>query len=255
MHEITKLSKRYSITVIEDAACAMGSKIGEKMAGAFGAAACFSFHPRKLITTGEGGMIVTQDGGIAKRLRVLRDHGANMTDHDRHLKGFGDLPDFNQLGYNYRMTDIQGALGTSQMAKIRSIMEQRTTLAETYNEMLNSLSWLVPPNSPGGTRHTYQSYVCRLEIDDKDPQRVGQVRNSLMSHLDKAGVSSRPGTHAVHLLGYYSRKYRLSPEDYPNARMAHHNSITLPLFPGMTQEEQQYVVETLFKFEPCQSHH
>jgi dTDP-4-amino-4,6-dideoxygalactose transaminase len=195
-------------------------------------------------------MVVTQDEGIAKRLRVLRDHGADMTDHDRHTDGVGDLPDFNHLGYNYRMTDIQGALGTSQMAKIQGIMNQRTALAEAYNGLLNNLPWLVPPNCPEGYIHTYQSYVCRLEIDDENPQRMGKIRNSLMNHLDKAGVSSRPGTHAVHLLGFYSRKYRLLPEDYPNARMAHHNTITLPLYPGMTQEEQQYVVETLSTFRP-----
>lgn len=250
MPSIIELSERHSLSVIEDAACALGSTIQGRLAGSFGLAGCFSFHPRKIITTAEGGMIVTRDEYLAKSLRILRDHGAETSDHARHHAKDGEMPSFNHLGYNYRMTDIQGALGNSQMAKIQKIIDTRRGLARAYNQILQDIPWLKTPLCPDGCIHTYQSYVCSLQLEGAKPVKIGKVRNGLMKHLKEAGISSRPGTHAVHLLGYYHRKYSLRPQDFPNSRMAHHNTIALPLYPGMTNGEQLRVAEAISSFKP-----
>jgi dTDP-4-amino-4,6-dideoxygalactose transaminase len=250
MESLLRLAERYSLAVIEDAACALGASIRGIQAGAFGLAGCFSFHPRKLITTGEGGMVVTRDEGMVRRLRVLRDHGADVSDLSRHASGQGEMPEFDCVGYNYRMTDIQGALGCSQMAKLPRILEERRRLAEGYRGLLGDIPWLRPPACPEGFLHTYQSFVCRIQAAGREPQETGRIRSSLMTHLEKAGISSRPGTHAVHLLGYYRRRYGLRPEHCPEAWRAHHDSITLPLYAGMTHEEQMRVAEALREFRP-----
>ena len=250
MPKIEKLCTKHAIDVIEDAACALGSRLERRAAGTFGLAGCFSFHPRKIITTGEGGMVVTGSESMAQRLRILRDHGAEMSDHQRHSQKNGGLPDFNCLGYNYRMTDFQGALGQAQMSKLSRIIEERISIAEAYNRMLKDIPWLAPPRSPDGSVHTYQSYVCRIGDRDSTPHKAARLRQSLMKHLNTADISSRPGTHSVHQLGYYSRKYGYRPEDYPNAWMAHNSAITLPLYPGTTRHEQEFVVETIFCFDP-----
>ena len=250
MAPIQRICEKYSMTIIEDAACAIGSFIDRKSAGSFGSTACFSFHPRKVITTGEGGMVVTGDKKTATQLKVLRDHGAEISDHARHTGSVGELPEFNKLGYNYRMTDIQGALGTAQMAKLPDILMMRKALARTYKQMLSDIPWLSPPTCPKGYTHTYQSYVCRIEIEDHSPQDLGKIRSTLMKHLDDKGVAARPGTHAVHFLGYYRGKYGLLPDHCPNALKAHHNAITLPLYPGMTEKEQTYVVRSISQFKP-----
>lgn len=248
MTNILRLGQEHSLIVIEDAACALGSNIQGKAPGSFGLTACFSFHPRKVITTGEGGMVVTQDEKIATHLRILRDHGADTSDHSRHLSKQGELPEFNHLGYNYRMNDIQGALGKSQMNKLPRIIKERKRLAESYNSLLEGISWLRMPSSPDGYIHTYQSYVCQLDADSRTASEIGKIRSALMNHLAKQGISTRPGTHAVHQLGYYKKKYSLSVDQYPNAWMAHNNTITLPLYVGMNPAEQEYVVETISNF-------
>ncbi|MBN1103517.1 MAG: DegT/DnrJ/EryC1/StrS family aminotransferase [Deltaproteobacteria bacterium] len=250
MPEILKVADRYSLTVIEDAACALGSSVQDQSAGTFGLAGCFSFHPRKLITTGEGGMVVTNDESMAHRLRILRDHGAQSSDHNRHLRGQGEMPDFEDVGYNYRMTDIQGALGCSQMGKLFHIIKERRRLAEAYAGLFANVPWLRLPAAPEGFQHTYQSFVCRVSIKGLSVPETGKMRNSLMRSLAEAGISSRPGTHAVHLLGYYRRRYGFHPEDFPEAWLAHHNTITLPLYPGMTEQEQDAVAAAVRGFIP-----
>jgi perosamine synthetase len=248
MHAVVKLAERYSFMIIEDAACSLGSSVGGVPAGTFGLAGCFSFHPRKLITTGEGGMIVAKDDETARRLRILRDHGAETSDLSRHGSHQGELPNFEVVGYNYRMTDIQGALGCSQMAKLPHIVSERIRAAKEYHQLLVNLSWLRLPSCPDGYVHTYQSFVCRIDIEGMDAHGARRIRNALMAHLARAGVASRPGTHAVHLLGYYQRRYGLRPEDFPNSTMAHCNTIALPIYAGITHGEQVRVAEAISSF-------
>lgn len=250
MGEIVRISREHPLTIIEDAACALGSSINGESPGHFGHSACYSFHPRKVVTTGEGGMAVTRDEHTAKNLRILRDHGAEKTDHQRHLQRDDYLPEFNQPGFNYRMTDIQGALGECQMKKLSDILKSRHELAKNYDMGFAEVPWLKTPKRPEGYVHSYQSYVCRIVPEKKSVEEVSGIRDSLFKHLRRAGVSAVPGTHAVHQLGYYRKKYQLKAEQYPNAWLAHNNTVTLPLYPEMTEEIQNHVIKTVLKFNP-----
>lgn len=262
METINRLAEGFDLKVVEDAACALGAERESHHAGTEAIAGCFSLHPRKAITTGEGGMIVTRDAQIADTLRKLRDHGASKTDLERHMAQGGSLlPNYDILGFNYRMTDIQGALGVTQMAKLESILDGRQAAAQRYSKLLRNQRVLRPQTVPGGYHHAYQSYVCLFvpegydalhqAINRSDWQRIEQWnkhRNLLMAHLESQGISVRQGTHAVHTLGYYQRKYGLRPADFPNAFAADRLSVTLPLYHDMTPSDQQRVTDEISSF-------
>lgn len=251
MTAIMKLANQYNLFVIEDAACALGSFYGTAQAGTMGDAGCFSFHPRKSITTGEGGMLVTGNPKVAAKISVLRNHGAAISDLDRHKKGGYLLPAFDTLGYNYRMTDIQAAIGIEQMKKLDWIIEQRIKKARKYDAALGDIECLQTPYIPKGCRHTYQSYVVTLRdaqrknLSLEDTKKLFGVRNNIMARLEKRGIATRQGTSAVHMLGYYCTKYKLNSVDFPCSFLADQLTITLPLYPQMTAEEQNYVIENL----------
>jgi perosamine synthetase len=250
MKGILEIAQKYGLRVIEDAACGLGSFYGEKHVGTFGDAGCFSFHPRKAITTGEGGMITTNDREMMVTFRSLRDHGASKTDLVRHVDLGGSLlPEFNQLGFNYRLTDIQGALGAAQMKNASRIIAARIAKAERYHQSLGEEEWLKIPECPVGYIHSYQSYVGLLNLSRKpNVQEVlllSQKRNRMMEQLGSKGIAVRQGTHAVHALGYYREKYRLKPEDCINSFIAEQLSITLPLYVQMTDDEQDFVIQEL----------
>lgn len=247
MSEIDAIARRHGLLVVEDAACGFGSRYHGRHVGTLGHAGCFSFHPRKAITTGEGGMITCDDDALAERLRRLRDHGAAMTDLQRHLGArpylLADHPD---AGYNQRMTDIQGALGSAQMDRAVEIVRERQRLAARYDAAFADLHWLRTPVHCDGLEHGYQSYPCLFQPEPITPEsipRINQQRNAWMDELQRSGVSTRPATHAVHMLKFYREKYRLLPQDFPNAWAANDCSISLPLFHGMTEAEQDHVVE------------
>ena len=256
MESINAIAKRHNLWVVEDAACGFGASFQGQHVGTFGNTGCFSFHPRKAITTGEGGMITTNDDQLAEKLRRLRDHGAAMTDLQRHLgpKPFL-LSDHPDAGYNQRMTDLQAALGVAQMQRANEIVTERKSLAAAYNSAFSDLSWIRTPVAPTDYSHGYQSYPCLFEPDEilnaiqKADQRllndVKDRRNRWMDQLQRQGISTRPATHAVHMLSYYREKYKLIPEDFPNAQAANDCSISLPLFHGMKTEEQIYVINTV----------
>jgi perosamine synthetase len=254
MDPIKAFAKQYKLWVVEDAACGFGSRYQGQHVGTLGHTGVFSFHPRKAITTGEGGMITTQDDELAAKLRRLRDHGAAMSDLQRH---FGARPyllaDHPEAGYNQRMTDLQAALGSAQMDRASEIIAERKRLAVRYDEAFSSLEWLKTPSKVHGYDHGYQSYPCLFEperlksaakkIAVAEIKILNEARNSWMDQLQQLGISTRPATHAVHMLSFYQQKYSLKPEDFPNAFAANDCSISLPLFHGMTQEEQDYVIE------------
>jgi dTDP-4-amino-4,6-dideoxygalactose transaminase len=239
MEPILKLAEKYNLAVIEDAACAVGSLYKDKHAGTFGALGCFSFHPRKPITTGEGGMIITDEADIAAQVEAMRSHGATVSDLERHKKGAFILPEHNILGYNYRMTDLQGAIGVQQLNKLDWILKRRIELAHKYDKAFEEIEGLTAPFVPEGYRHTYQSYVTLIE--DSSPVS----RDELALRLKSKGIDTRQGTHAVHALGYYKQKYNLSEQDYPMAWKADRQSLTLPLYPQMAEEEQEYVINSV----------
>jgi perosamine synthetase len=246
MNEVNQIAKQYGLWVVEDAACGFGSRYHGHHVGTLGHTGCFSFHPRKAITTGEGGMITTNDDALAEKLRRLRDHGAAMTDLQRHLGArpylLADHPD---AGYNQRMTDLQAALGAAQMDRAADIITERQRLAAVYDVAFANLSWLKTPVHMAGSEHGYQSYPCLFQPELITPEsvpRINKARNDWMDRLQQVGISTRPATHAVHMLTFYREKYGLKPSDYPNAYAANDCSISLPLFHGMTDEEQNFVI-------------
>jgi perosamine synthetase len=252
MNTLNQFAKQNGLWVVEDAACGFGSRYHGQHVGTLGDTGCFSFHPRKAITTGEGGMITTNDGGLAEKLRRLRDHGAAMSDLQRHLGArpylLADHPD---AGYNQRMTDLQAALGAAQMDRAAEIIAERQRLARIYDDAFAHLAWLKTPSHIEGLEHGYQSYPCLFQpepITAQSVARINQARNDWMDRLQQSGISTRPATHAVHMLSFFKKKYQLKPEDYPAAYAANDCSISLPLFHGMTEAEQAHVIATVITF-------
>jgi spore coat polysaccharide biosynthesis protein spsC len=263
MPAIMQIAKKYNLKVIEDSACGFDGWIEDRHSGTFGDCGCFSFHPRKSISTGEGGMLITNDEKIAGLVSMLKDHGASKSDLQRHIeKGGSLLPNFDILGYNYRMTDIQGALGSCQMDKKERIMNGRRRIAKKYDDALKSevvnnkklSEILIPPYIPNGYKHGYQSYVCLFtdgvdltELNKDIIDNINQKRNNLMQILEENGIATRQGTHAVHTLGYYKVKNNFKDEDFLNSYAADRLTISLPMYADMSDEEFQYVIDHIKK--------
>ena len=250
--KIMKIAKKHNLKVIEDAACGLGSFYKERHVGNFGVTGCFSFHPRKSLTTGEGGMITTNDKLLAQKIRVLRDHGAQISDFQRHNgpKPYL-LPEFPEAGFNFRMTDIQAALGLSQIKRLKSILLERKKIASRYDKVFKKLSWLPLPLYDKKYINSYQSYPCVFKFDGNsrsDISSIGAERNEFMEILEKKGISTRPATHAVHMLKYYKEKYNLKPMDFPNSYAANNCSISFPLYNGFTKHEQEFVINAVKNF-------
>lgn len=229
------------IPLIEDAACAAGASYHGISAGSLGRAAAFSFHPRKSITTGEGGMVTTNDARLADTANMLRNHGASISEEQRH-KGARPylLPDFNLLGFNYRMTDLQGAVGIVQMAKLDKFIAERDTWARWYADELASVRWLRMPQWPAMGKHAWQAFVTYV-----DPRKAPRPRNDIMEQLQRRGISTRPGTHAIHMLGYYRNRFGLAPDDFPAARDCDAQTMAIPLHNRMSAEDYRYVADAI----------
>ena len=229
------------VKIVEDAACAAGASYKGLSAGAIGDAAAFSFHPRKSITCGEGGMLTLKDDALAARAQVLRNHGASVPEEQRHQ---GPQPwllsSFDELGYNYRMTDVQAAIGLVQLKKLDAFISERDRRARWYEDALSDLDWLYTPALPNDGRHAWQAYVTVV-----DPARAPLPRNELMARLHERGVATRPGTHAIHMLGYYVDRFGFTADDFPSARDCERNTMAIPLHNRMTEEDYAYVVRMI----------
>ena len=230
-----------NIPLIEDGACAAGAGYKGQPAGSLGTLGCFSFHPRKSVTTGEGGMITTNDDRLAEIISTLRNHGASISEEQRHhgAKPY-ILPDFNMLGFNYRMTDLQAAVGIVQLKKLDLFIDERAQWAKYYDEQLKDIDWIRTPTVATEYKHGWQSYVVYID-ETKSPIS----RNEMMEKLQQMGVSTRPGTHAPHMLGYYANKYSIKPIDFSGAKDCNDFSMSIPLFNKMTKEDYEYVVYCL----------
>jgi perosamine synthetase len=225
---IAEVARRHELIVIEDAACAMG----------LGNTTCFSFHPRKAVTTGEGGMLVTDNDELAERARVLLNHGASVSDLVKHQAGTVEAllaEEFHEVGYNYRLTNLQGALGTVQLKRLDGILEQRRLRAEKYSASFAELPHVIPPTVPDYATPCWQSYAVRVA------REAPVSRNEVAQQLLDAGVACRPAYMACHVQPVYRRLY---PElRLPNTEQALESVIILPLYPQMTDAEQEYVVD------------
>jgi perosamine synthetase len=251
INKIMSIAKNNNLFVVEDAACGFGAKYKDQHVGTFGDTGCFSFHPRKAITTGEGGMITTNDGALAERMISMRDHGAALSDFQRHhgAKPYL-LSEHPFAGFNYRMTDIQASIGYTQMKRAEKIILERQEIAISYTENLKKIDFFQLPYKSNDFDHGFQSYPCLFDskkINLSKTESVNFKRNSFMDKLQNKGISTRPATHAVHMLKFYREKYDIKPTDFPNSYYANHCSISFPLFNGLKKDEQKYVIKNILR--------
>lgn len=249
MEPVLDIASRHGLWVVEDAACAMGATWRGRHAGLFGDMGTFSFHPRKSITTGEGGMVITEREDLAAAVRSMRDHGAAPRAGEPSFL----LPDYDEIGYNYRLTDLQAAVGCAQMDRVEGILEARRHRARLYDEALAGWSWLRRPMVPPDMTHGYQAYVCLFAPEEPSLRNVEALearRNELMAGLDARGIATRQGTHAPVLRAVYRERFRIQANDYPKAVLAEKLSLALPLYPQMTDEEQGRVIDALRELGP-----
>lgn len=249
MDALMAVARRRHLWVVEDAACGFAAWYRGGHVGTFGDAGCFSFHPRKSITTGEGGMLTTSREDVDRATRSLRDHGASRSDFSRHSGADGYLlPEYPVVGYNYRMTDVQAALGCAQMDRAAAIVTARAARAHVYDDALDACEWVRRPRVPDGSVHGYQSYVTLFAPQEPSLDNVDSLharRNALMAQLARQGIATRQGTHAPVLQAYYAAKYPRARHDCPNSVIADRLSLALPLYPQMTDEEQRFVIAAL----------
>ena len=227
MKSIMHIAKKKKLFVIEDAACSLGSRIGGKMVGAFGDIGVFSFHPRKIITCGEGGCIVTDSARLAKKIQRLRNHG----EYKRR---------FIDCGFNFRLSDVQAAILCAQFGKIEPLIRRRSLLAHNYNTLLKGMSdegFLKTPQCPIDSRHVYQSYVLLLS------KRFN--RDSLIRRMRKNGIEAQIGTYCIPELDYYKSRFKTPRGAYKNASFAYRHTLSLPLYYNLTFAQQEYIIEVL----------
>ena len=238
LEEICAIASQHGLIVIEDAACAIGSEYkGQRIGRPHTLMACFSFHPRKILTTGEGGMITTADELLANRLRKLRQHAMSVSDLARHGASQIVAESYPEVGYNFRMTDMQAALGLVQLQRLDDMISRRRQLALRYTNALSTISWLIPPVEPTGLRHNFQSYMVRLT------KGAPITRDQLMRELLNRGVSTRRGIMAIHRELPYSNASQNSHLQETNS--VTDNCIILPIFHAMSEEDQDYVIDCI----------
>jgi len=240
MAAILAIAARHGLPVVEDAACAIGSEIRvadrwERIGKPHGAVACFSFHPRKILSTGDGGMLTTSDPELDARFRLLRQHGMSVPDTVRHSAKTVVFEEYPVVGFNYRMTDIQAAVGRVQLKRLPELLSQRVTLAEGYSRVLLDSVGLRPPHVPDYARPNYQSYAVRVS------EEFPLGRDELMQALLDARISTRRGIMNAH----QERAYAGRTWTLPESESARDSIILLPLFAGMSRADQQYVIEQL----------
>jgi len=229
------------VVVIEDAACAAGGGYHGRPAGSLGQMACFSLHPRKSITCGEGGVVTTDDDVLAATLDMYRNNGATLSEEARHRGPRPyELPEFPVFGYNYRMTDLQAAVATVQLGKLDRFIEERRILAQRFDEKLRRLSWIRPPARPQAYDHAFQAYVVMV-----DEQSAPRSRNDVLAHMQSRGIAGRPGTHSVVGLAAYRKHYKTDPANFPVATHVEQQSIALPLHSHMGPDDVDRVVSAL----------
>ena len=216
--EIYKKAKELGLKCLEDAACSLGAKIGSEFVGKLANYSCFSFHPRKVITTGEGGMITTDDDDIAEKCYSFKHFG---------MKGSV----FDTIGTNYKLSNILSAIGLVQMKKIEKIISSRIEQAKIYHDLLSKINGIKPAYVGKGTRQTFQSYTCYVEKEN--------YRDKIRKGLSENNIQSQIGTYALHLEPAYNQFKRTSP--LKNSELLFRNSLTLPLHKDLTIEDQERV--------------
>jgi len=225
---LLRLKKKHSLHLVEDAACSTGSKVNNSIIGSQADLSCFSFHPRKIITTGEGGMLVTNN--------AILYHEAQK------IKNFGLIRKNNKLiqekwGTNFKLTDIQSSIGIIQLKKIEKIIKNRIKKAKIYHDLFGSFKEIIKPSTQEKTRHTYQTYCILIKRKNQ--------RDKLIQYLKKFNIESQIGTYALHLQPAFSKFFE---KDLPNSRFAYENGLAIPLHSKLHQNEQHYIVNKITNF-------
>ena len=228
MDPIMALAAEHGVPVIEDAACAIGTTYRGRFCGNIGTLGCFSFHPRKVITTGEGGMITTNDPRLAERIQLLRSHGGVRT---------GFWFEYEAAGYNYRLSDVQGAMGIAQMAKLPILVERKRLLAGQLRARLADIAGIQSPVEPAWGGHIYQSFVILV---DEDLDRDRMIRD-----LRALEIETTLGTYALHDQPFFQREYGYIAGQLPVSHAAFKRSITLPLYPQMSEADLDLIADGL----------
>jgi dTDP-4-amino-4,6-dideoxygalactose transaminase len=228
MDAINAVAARHDLPVLEDAACALGGTYGGRHAGTLGTAGVYSFHPRKIITTAEGGMITTDDDDLAKRIAVLRAHGAVR----------GELyMEFVEAGFNYRLSDVHAAIGLAQMTRIDDIVSGRRRAASELTSRVSGIEGVQVPTEPAGTAHTFQSYVVLLD------DRID--RDEVIRRMRTRDIETTLGTYGMHLQPYFRERFGIPDEALPHTTRAHHQALTLPLYPQLTEDDMDAIADAL----------
>ena len=239
---ILQVGRRRGLPVIEDAACAIGSQIRwdgvwQPIGRPHADIACFSFHPRKLVTTGDGGMLTTSSADLDARFRLLRQHGMSVPDAVRHASPQVIFEDYPVVGFNYRMTDIQAAIGREQLKRLPAIVSRRRELAARYHDRLARIGGVIVPAEPEWARSNWQSYAIRLA--------AGLDQRTIMQRMLDAGVSTRRGVMNAHREAAYPPGTWRAAGPLDRSEQAQNTSIVLPLYHQMTEEDQDRVIEAL----------
>ena len=228
MNAIMDIANKHHIPVIEDAACAMATTYYGKYCGTIGTLGCYSFHPRKAITTGEGGLITTDNDELAEKIAIFRNHGGVK----------GDLYyQYEEAGFNYRLSDIQGAMGIAQLEKLDWILENKRRLASLLRDKLQNIDGITAPIEPDWGGHVYQSFVILLD--------EGIDRDAVIHVMREKGVETTLGTYAVHAQPFYMKNYGYQPGDLHRSYTAFRQSLTLPLYPQMEEDMLDTITDTL----------
>jgi len=232
---INALAHQHGLHVLDDAACAFASRNRGIPVGSLAEVAVFSLHARKVVTTGEGGMIVTDDAAFAERLRMLRHQGMSLSDHARHAMRPTVFESYPEIGYNQRITDIQAAIGLKQLDRLADILERRRAIAERYSDALANHPFLVAPSVPDQVEPNWQSYQIALR------SAAPLTRNEIMDRLYDCGIPTRRGVMASHL----EAPYCVLGYDLPVTLKTAATTLQLPMHPALTREQQDRVIEAL----------
>jgi perosamine synthetase len=228
MDAILAVCEKHGLPVIEDAACALGAEYRGRPCGSIGRLGCFSFHPRKSITTGEGGMIMTDDDTLADKIRLLRSHGGRRGDYALL---------FEEAGYNYRLSDVLAALGVAQMRRLQWLLDGKRERAAQLRARLEGIAGLKLPVEPSDCRHTWQSFVCVLDSNFNQAAVIGSIR--------ECGVECTLGTYAMHSQPAFQKRFGYRAGDLPVSWRLQQQTLTLPLYPQMTENDLDLVASAV----------
>ncbi len=237
--ELHKIAKKHNLFLVADGCHALGAKYKERKVGAIADMTVFSFHPVKHITTGEGGMIVTDKSDLAEKMRVFRNHGITTDHRQRETRGSW-FYEMKFLGYNYRLSDLQCALGISQLQKLPERIARRQKIAGKYHGAFADLPWIKPLSVRKDVFHAYHLYVVRLNSKD-----CIMDRTSLFRELRSSGIGANVHYIPVHLHPFYTEHLGTRPGQCPVAETAYEQIISLPIYPGMTDADQGFVIDVL----------